>query len=91
MMKLSLTEAATEIFKNGCTFYDRQIILLNTVFWGIPELKMPKLLIKGIYEKLDKLEKANPLRYIANDTKNKSTDFCLHFDPILGSGSLLMG
>ena len=30
--KLSLTEAVTEMFlENSCTFYDREIILLNIV------------------------------------------------------------
>ena len=45
----SLAEAVIEMFlENGCTFYDRQIILLNIVLSRSSRLKMPKLSIKGI-------------------------------------------
>ena len=40
--RLSLTEAAKEMFLDGgCTFYDRQIILLNIVFKEFLGLKCP--------------------------------------------------
>ena len=44
---------------------------------------MAKMLIKGIQEKLDKLEKSNPLKYKTNGGKNKKKNwFMLHFDCI---------
>ena len=45
---------------------------------------MPKLSIKGILEKLDKLKKSNPLRYMINGSKN-----CRILTP--WSGPLAMG
>ena len=68
--RLSLTEAVIDIFyENGCTFYDRQIILF----------------IEGILEKLDKLSKSNQLRYVANGSKNKKSKFCRIETPWSGS------
>ena len=34
---------------------------------------MSKLSIKGVFETLDKLSKCNPLRYMTNGSKNKTT------------------
>ena len=68
---LLLTEAATPMFlENKCTFYDRQIILLKIVFYGIPEFKMPKLSSKDISKKLGKLKKTSLLRDLTNSRKN---------------------
>ena len=58
-------------------------------FQGVPRLKMSKLSIKGILEKLDKLNKSNPLRYIINGSKNKKSKFCRILTP--WSGSLALG
>ena len=52
----------------SCTFYGRQIKLLNV-------LKMFKPSMKGSLEKLDMLNKSKPLRYITNGNKNKKTNF----------------
>ena len=52
-----------------------KLYCLMQFFKGVPELKMPKLPIKWIYEDLDKVEKSNPLRYMANGHKNKKTSF----------------
>ena len=49
---------------------------------------MSKLSIKGKLEKLDKLNKSNPLRYMINASKNK-TKFYHIFTPL--SGSLAKG
>ena len=46
---------------------------------------MPKLFIKGILEKFDKLNKSNPLRYMINGTKIKKPKFCCIFTPWSGS------
>ena len=52
---------------------------------------MAKMLIKGIQEKLDKLEKSNPFKYKTNGGKNKKkTDLCYILTVLLGSGSLVM-
>lgn len=68
---LLLTEAPTSMFlENKCTFYDRQIILLKIVFYGIPEFKMPKLSSKDISKKLGKLKKTSLLRDLTNSRKN---------------------
>ena len=64
------------LLQNGCTFYDRQIIVLNVVLFGSFKLKIYKLLIIGIFENLDKLNKSDPLRYMANGSKNNETKFC---------------
>ena len=45
---------------------------------------MPKLFIRGILEKFDKLNKSNPLRYMINGTKIKSPKFCCIFTPWSG-------
>ena len=45
---------------------------------------MSNLSIKGKLEKLDKLNKSNPLRYMINASKNK-TKFCHSFTPWSGS------
>ena len=75
--RLLLREVAIEAFlENSCTFYDREIILLNIVLLRSSLAQMPKLPIKGIYEKLGKLEKSNPIRYVAGGGKNKKTKFC---------------
>ena len=43
---------------------------------------MSKLSIEEILEKLDKLKKTNPLRYMINGCKNqKKKKFLPHFDP----------
>ena len=48
----------------------------------IPKLKIPKLPIKGILEKLDKLNKSNPIRYMTNRSKKKTTTkFCRILTP----------
>ena len=41
---------------------------------------MSKLSIEEILEKLDKLKKTNPLRYMINGGKNKKKKILPHFD-----------
>ena len=43
---------------------------------------MFKLCIKGILEKLDKLNESNPLRYMINGSKNKKNLIWPYFDPM---------
>ena len=59
-------------FGNNCTFYDIQVILLIIALLRSP--KMSQLSIIGILEKLDKLSKSNPLRYMTNGSKNKKAN-----------------
>ena len=60
--------------ENGCVLYGRQVILLNIVLLRSPKLKMFKMSIKGILEKLGKLNKSNPLRCISS-SKSKKLNF----------------
>ena len=74
--RLSPTESAIEMFlENICTFYDRQIMLLNIVLLSSPYTQNVQAVHQGNLEKLDKLNKSNPLRYIINDNKNKKAKF----------------
>ena len=84
--RLSLTEAVIEIFyENGCTFYDRQIILFNIVLSGSSKAETAQSVHQRDLEKLDKLSKSNQLRYVANGSKNKKTKFCRIETPWSGS------
>ena len=58
-MKISLIQK----MNLDSTFYDRQILILA------PKLKMSTLFVIGIFEKLDNLNKLNPLRYKTNGNK----------------------
>ena len=40
---------------------------------------------KGFSEKLDRLNKSNPLRYMVNDSKNKKSNFTVFWPDLLGS------
>ena len=50
---------------------------------------MSKLSIKVILEKLDKLNKSNPLRYLRDGSKNQKSKFCCIVN--LCSESLALG
>ena len=61
------------LLENSTTFYDRQIILLNIS--SFKKFLMSNLSIIGILEKLDNLNKSNPLKYLTNGSKNKKRNF----------------
>ena len=81
--RLTLKEAAKEEFlENSCTFYVRQITLPNIVPLR-SFLTRNVQVVKGKLEKLDELNKSDPLRYMINASKNK-TKFCHVFTPWSG-------
>ena len=82
----SPTEAAIEIFlENSCALYNTQVLLYHLIqfFEVVSKLKMSKLSIKGILEKLDKLNKSTPLRYMINGIKKEKTKILSLFDPMV--------
>ena len=50
-------------------FVTDKLYNLIQFFQGVPKLKMSKLSIKYIFEKLEKLSKSNLLRYMTNSGK----------------------
>ena len=64
-------------------------MLLNIVLLSSPYTQNVQDVHQGNLEKLDKLNKSNPLRYIINDNKNKKAKFYRIF--ISWSGFLAMG
>ena len=54
-------------------------------FQEVPKLKMSQLSIKGMLERLDKLNKSNPLRSLINGVRNKKAKFCHILTPWFGS------
>ena len=59
--------------ENGCTFYDRKIILFNIVAQDAQAVHH--------LEKFEKLKKSNTLRYMTNGGKNKNKIFP-YFEPM---------
>ena len=73
--RLSFTEATIDMFlETSCMLHDTQIISLSIVLLRVPRLKIFKLFIKGILEKLGKLNKSNPWRCISS-SNSKKTNF----------------
>ena len=54
-------------------FMTENLYHLIQLFLGVSKLKMSKLSTKGIFEKLDMLNKLNPLTYMANGSKKVSS------------------
>ena len=75
----TLKEAAKEEFiENSYTFYVRQIILPNIDLLRSSLTRNVQVVLKRTLEKLHKLNKSNPLRFMINASKNK-TNFLSHF------------
>ena len=67
----SLTRAAIEMFlENGCTFYERQIILFIIVLSRSSYAQNAQA-AQTAHHRLNKLNKSYPLRHMANVSKNK--------------------
>ena len=75
--------------ENSCTFYDRQVILLNIVILRSSLAQNSQAVHHRDFRKVRQLNKSNPLRYMTNGSKNKETTFCRISTPL--SGSLAMG
>ena len=60
--------------ENSCTFYDRQIILLNIVI--LRSSLAQNAVHQRDFGKVTQAKQINPLRYTKNGSENKKTKFC---------------